>query len=164
MKNLNIIISIAIVVAIGAAVTAYGIVNPDNNIFSSLGYTPEDSGSSGSIDGSEGLTDNGIGTNNSNNEANTGSNQNTGSNNGAGGNGSGSNVGSGGSTSGYGGGMSANEVKRIVNNAQKGTGFHAGTPKWDSKLNLWVVPILDKNGTKHDTVSVNPKTKKTGRD
>ena len=172
MKSLNVVISIVIVVAIVAAVSAYGIVNPDNNIFS-LGYTPE-SGSSGSTDGSAGSAD-GVGTNNSNKGANNGSNRNTGagvtgngsgsnSGSGSGSNGGlGSNNGSGGSGSAPGGGMSANKVKSIVNGLEKEFGYHAGNPRWDSGAKLWVVPVLDKEGNKVDSMSVDPKNGQTGR-
>ena len=167
MKNLNIIISIVIVLAIGATVAAYGIVNPDTNIFSNLGYTPE-SGSSGSTDGGAGSTD-GVGTNNSNNNANNGSNGKESSGTGVKGDKSGSNSGSksnggsSGSKSDYGGGMSASRAKSIVNAVEKEFGYHAGSPRWDSGAKLWIVPVLDKEGNKVDSMSVDPKTGKTGR-
>ncbi|KZX10824.1 hypothetical protein [Methanobrevibacter filiformis] len=159
MKNLNIIISIIIVLAIAAAVTAYGITNPDNNIFSSLdGYSPDSS--SDSLD--TGSADNGVGTNDTQ-SSNDGSGSEgvttTGSGNGASGSGSSGN----GTSASTHDGMSISEAKNIVNGKEKEHGFHAGTPSWDKASHLWFVPVLDENGTKVDTMSVDPKTKKTGR-
>ncbi|MCL2156964.1 MAG: endoglucanase [Methanobrevibacter sp.] len=132
MKNSNIIISIIVVLCIGAGVTAYGLINPENNIFTNLpGFNPEDSTTGGD-------------------DQETGNGESGGSGSGSGGSGT---------NSGSGSGISASNAKNIANNHIAAEGCYAGTPKTLDNGN-WLVPVIDANGNIVDGIEIDSKNGK----
>jgi len=116
MKNANILISVIIVLCIAAGVTAYGLANPEENVFMNLsGFTPE-----------EDLTT----------DRDT---QNTG------GEGRGSGSSGTGSNRGGVSGISSSQANNIANDHIAEEGHYAGTPSTLDNGN-WYVPVLDPNG------------------
>ena len=150
MNNSNIIVSIIIVLAIAAGVTAYGLTNDSNTVFNDLsGFTP---GSTG---------DTGIG-NLTNSSGNSGSASSGGSGAGSGsgtGSGSGSGTGSGsGSESSSSGGssgptISASQAKSIAASQIEEPGWHIGTVTYNSG-GYYVCTVVDGSGTNHGTILV----------
>jgi len=134
MKNSNIIISVVIVLCIAAGVTAYGLINPENNIFTNLpGFNPNDPSTGGDGPGP--------------------------GNGGSGGSGPG-NGGSGGSGPGNGGsGITAFEAKNIANKHIGADDCSAGTPRILDNGN-WIVPVIDKHGNVVDGIEIDSKNGK----
>ena len=145
MEKSNIIISIIIVLCIAAAVTAYGLTNNDDAIFSDLANM-----------GSSDSGDTGI--------SNSGGSGSGGSSSGGSGSG-GSGGSSGGGGSGGGGGSSGSitqaAAKQIAQKHISQAGCTAGTPYL--RGNEWKVPVYDSNGNQVDTISVNRYTGAVGR-
>ncbi|WP_409200351.1 endoglucanase [Methanobrevibacter sp. DSM 116169] len=170
MEKSNIIISVIIVLCIAAGVTAYGLTNPDNEIFSSL---PELDGEGGS--GSEGA---GNSTNVSNSNGGSVAASGNGKGSGVGtGTGDGSNRGSG-----SGSGSSSNkpvitnpttpdddpkippsEAESIAKNAVKEPGCTIGSAAYSKEINMYFVPVYDSSGDLVDTIGVDGTTGKTSR-
>ena len=150
MNNSNIIVSIIIVLAIAAGVTAYGLTNDSNTVFNDLsGFTP---GSTG---------DTGIG-NLTNSSGNSGSASSGGSGAGSGlgtgsgsGSGTGSGSGSGSSSSGGSSGptISASQAKSIAASQIEEPGWHIGTVTYNSG-GYYVCTVVDGSGTNHGTILV----------
>lgn len=136
MKNSNIIISIIIVLGIAGAVTAYGLTNHDDNIFTNLaGFTPtEDS-----------ATDDGVQATGNGKSGDTGSS------------GSGSYIGGSDSTGGSASGISSSEAKNIAIKHIAEEGCYAGSPKTLDNGN-WYVPVLDKEGNIVNGFEIDSKT------
>lgn len=159
MEKANIIISIIIVLCIAAGVAAYGLSNPDNNLFSDLASISDD-GTSGSGSG--------IG-NNTTNPSNThgagvGSGSGSGSGSGvSGGSGSGSGSGSGGGSSSGGSTIkiSQSQAKAIAQSHILQEGWYAGTPVY--RTGFWYVPVYDTDGNTVDSIAVNARTGATNR-
>ena len=142
MNNSNIIVSIIIVLAIAAGVTAYGLTNDSNTVFNDLsGFTP---GSTG---------DTGIG-NLTNSSGNSGSASSGGSGAGSG-SGTGSGSGSGSSSSGGSSGptISASQAKSIAASQIEEPGWHIGTVTYNSG-GYYVCTVVDGSGTNHGTILV----------
>ncbi|MDR3063358.1 MAG: hypothetical protein LBU40_04365 [Methanobrevibacter sp.] len=151
MKNVNIIISVIIVLCIAAGVTAYGVMSPNGNInLSNLQMNPDSEDS-----GDAPTTDTGSGNSSTETSGNGGSNGNSGSS---------GNGGNGGSGSGIvtHDGMTNNKAKEIAQAHIGVEGASAGTPYWNSEFKEWIVPVI-KNGKQIDAISVDPKTGQTGR-
>ena len=128
MKNSNIILSVIIVLCIAAGVTAYGLANPEDSIFTNLsGFTP----------GEDSIDD--------------GNTQNTGDG------GSGANGGSGsGSNSGGGSGVSTQEAKNIANTHILEEGCYAGNPILAD--GTWYIPVIDQGGNAVGEICVDAAT------
>ncbi|KZX15988.1 hypothetical protein [Methanobrevibacter curvatus] len=147
MKNVNIIISVIIVLSIAAGVTAYGVMSPSgDNIFSNLQMNPDSDDS-----GDTPATDTGSGNSSTETNGNGGSSRNSGSS------------GNGGSGSGIvtHDGMTNNKAKEIAQAHIEVEGASAGTPYWNSEYKEWIVPVI-KNGKQIAAISVDPKTGQTG--
>ena len=146
MEKSNIIISIIIVLCIAAAVTAYGLTNNDDAIFSDLANMgSSDSGDDG-IGDSSGGSSNGASS--------------------SGGSGSGSSRGGSGGGSGSGGGGDSKGItqagaKEIAQKHISQAGCTAGVPYL--RGNEWKVPVYDSHGNQVDTISVNRYTGAVGR-
>jgi hypothetical protein len=155
MKNINIIISVIIVLCIAAGVTAYGLMSPEDNIFSNLaGYTPDNSENP---NGDEGVNDNGDeGLNQSTTDANSNNAKSSGSSNNNANNNNPS-----GSESHY--GMTRDQAKSIATKAIGEPETYAGTPYWDESIKMWVVKIYDNKGEVVDGIGVDPETGFTNR-
>lgn len=150
MKSLNIvIISVVIVVSIGAIALAYQVNTGNTDFLGTItGQGSDDTGETGT-----GTT----GTGASGGEAGTGT-TGTGS-----GTGSGSGTGTGGSGSGTGTGgtsvkVSSSEAKSIASKYIEEEGCYAGTPKL--KDGIYYIPVIDKNGNQVDSLSVDATTGK----
>jgi hypothetical protein len=106
-----------IVLCIAVGVTAYGLANPTDNVFTSLpGFTPED-------------------------DSNNGDSLDTGDDgSGAGGSGAGGSS----PNSSDGSGISSFEAKNIANNHIDQKGYYAGNPTLNN--GNWYIPILDPEG------------------
>jgi hypothetical protein len=171
----NIIISIIIVLCIAAAVTAYGITNSDNPIFSNLSSmgandagnglgnnttlsnhsssvaTTTGSSSSGDGSGSSDYSDSGSSdSSSSSSSSDSGSSSNSDDN-------GGSNDDNGGSNT----QMSYSDAKAIAADAILEDGCYAGDGYYSD--GLWFFTIYDKDGNAVDTISVDDKTGATGR-
>lgn len=154
MDKANIIISIIIVLCIAAAVTAYGITNSENPIFSGLS----------SMSANDNDAENGIGNNTVTESGNTIS-----TTSGSGSGSSSSSSSGSGSNSGSGGGshseskthISYSEAKSIVNNAIEVDGCYAG--KGSYSKGYWYFTVYDANGNDVDYISVNDNNGHTGR-
>jgi len=142
MKNSNIIISVIIVLCIAGGVTAYSITNPEGNIFSLPDYTPPDNGDDSGIEtdgeGLDGIT--------ADENGSTGGSGSGGSGSGSGGSGSGGSA--------VHIGMTASQAKQKITAAIGVEGAYAGTPRWNSSIQMWVAKIYDKNGTVIDSIGV----------
>ena len=138
MEKSNIIISIIIVLCIAAAVTAYGLTNNDDAIFSDLANM-----------GSSDSGDDGIGD--------SGGSSSGGSSSG----GSGGGSGGGGSGGGGSGSITQAAAKQIAQKHISQAGCTAGTPYL--RGNEWKVPVYDSHGNQVDTISVNRYTGAVGR-
>ena len=136
MKNSNIIISVIIVLCIAAAVTAYGIANKENNIFTNLtGFTPTEDPTTN--DNLQGIGNGGSGDGGSGKEGLAG--------------GSDSNEGSGSEIS----------YLRALEIAKEGIKVHGCSPGDPKKLTNgnWYVPVLnDSNGEVVDGFEIDYKT------
>ncbi|MDR0913157.1 MAG: endoglucanase [Methanobrevibacter sp.] len=155
MKNVNIIISVIIVLCIATGVTAYGLLSPDDNAITNTlqGMNiASDSGGSGS----------GSGSGSNNGSVQTGTNGGSGSSGGSG-SGSGSSGGSGSGSDVVHDGMAKSEAKSIANEHISEKGATAGDPYWDSANAQWIVPVLDANGNTISAISVDPQTGRTGQ-
>lgn len=174
MEKSNIIISIIIVLCIAAGVTAYGLTNNDNAIFSDLSGMGSDGGEGSGIgnntnnltiddtDGGSGSSGSGVSNGGSGSSGSgSGSGSGTGSGSGSGHSSSGSS--SGGSSSG--GGSSGGSTKQVIGTQKaksiaasciKEAGCYAGTPKLSGSS--YYVPILASNGTQVGGVEINAYT------
>ena len=169
MDKANIIISIIVVLCIAAAVTAYGITNSDNPIFSDL-----------SSMGANDNTGNGLGNNTTLNNTGSsvattdGSSSSTGSESGSsdsyssGSSSSGSSSGSSSSSSsGSDSGSSSNTqmsystAKSIANDAVLEDGCYAGSGYYSN--GYWIFTIYDADGNAVDSIGVNDATGGTER-
>ncbi len=150
MNNSNIIISIIIVLAIAAGVTAYGLTNDSNTVFNDLsGFTPGSTGDTGigNLTNSSG---------NSGSASSGGSGAGSGSGTGSGsGSGTGSGSGSGSSSSGGSSGptISASQAKSIAASQIEEPGWHIGTVTYNSG-GYYVCTVVDGSGTNHGTILV----------
>lgn len=145
MEKSNIIISIIIVLCIAAAVTAYGLTNNDDAIFSDLANM-----------GSSDLGDNGIGDSSGSSSNGASSSGGSGSGSGRGGSGGGGSGGGGDS-----GSITQSVAKQIAQKHISQAGCTAGTPYL--RGNEWKVPVYDSHGNQVDTISVNRYTGAVGR-
>lgn len=173
MDKANIIISIIVVLCIAAAVTAYGITNSDNPIFSDL-----------SSMGANDNTGNGLGNNTTLNNTGSsvattdGSSSSTGSESGSsdsyssGSSSSGSSSGSSSSSSsgsssssdsdsGSNTQMSYSTAKSIANDAVLEDGCYAGSGYYSN--GYWIFTIYDADGNAVDSIGVNDATGGTER-
>ena len=158
MDKANVIISIIIVLCIAAAVTAYGITNTDNPIFSSLSGMGADDG-------------NGIGNNTTlsvNNSSTTTAGSGSQVSNGgssSGGSSSSSGSSSGGSSSSSGRSSSPQlsyaSAKAIASDAVEEPGCYAGSGYYSG--GAWHFTIYDANGNAVDSITVDDSTGNTGR-
>lgn len=150
MNNSNIIVSIIIVLAIAAGVTAYGLTNDSNTVFNDLsGFTPGSTGDTGigNLTNSSG---------NSGSASSGGSGAGSGSGTGSGsGSGTGSGSGSGSSSSGGSSGptISASQAKSIAASQIEEPGWHIGTVTYNSG-GYYVCTVVDGSGTNHGTILV----------
>jgi hypothetical protein len=129
MKNANIIISVLIVLCIASGVTAYGILNPEENLFTNLvSFTPSDNPSN-----EENGEDTGDGSGKS--RSNSGTQSNGGSS-----------------------GISSVEAKNIASDCIKEQGCYAGNPKILDYSGNWYVPVLDNDGNTVDGIEIDFKT------
>ena len=154
MNNSNIIVSIIIVLAIAAGVTAYGLTNDSNTVFNDLsGFTPGSTGDTGignvtnSSGNSGGASSGGSGASSG---AGTGSGSGSGTGSGSG-SGSGSGAGSSGSSSGP--TISASQAKSIAASQIEEPGWHIGTVTYNSG-GYYVCTVVDGSGTNHGTILV----------
>lgn len=141
MKNSNIIISVVIVLCIAGAVTAYGLANPEDNIFTNLaGFTPEEDSAT-----DDGVEDTGEGGAGDNGPIKGGSSE----------------VGSG-SISGSTSGLSSSEALQIATDGIEVPGCYPGNPEKLENGN-WYVPVLNSNGEIVDGFEIDYKTGHRGR-
>ena len=150
MNNSNIIISIIIVLAIAAGVTAYGLTNDSNTVFNDLsGFTPGSTGDTGI-----GNLTNSSGNSGSASSGGSGAGSGTGTGSGSG-SGTGSGSGSGSSSSGGSSGptISASQAKSIAASQIEEPGWHIGTVTYNSG-GYYVCTVVDGSGTNHGTILV----------
>ena len=150
MNNSNIIVSIIIVLAIAAGVTAYGLTNDSNTVFNDLsGFTPGSTGDTGI-----GNLTNSSGNSGSASSGGSGAGSGSGTGSGAG-SGTGSGSGSGASSSGGSSGptISASQAKSIAASQIEEPGWHIGTVTYNSG-GYYVCTVVDGSGTNHGTILV----------
>ena len=158
MNNSNIIVSIIIVLAIAAGVTAYGLTNDSNTVFNDLsGFTPGSTGDTG-IGNLTNSSGNSGSASSGGSGAGSGSGTGSGSGSGAGsgsGSGTGSGSGSGSSSSGGSSGptISASQAKSIAASQIEEPGWHIGTVTYNSG-GYYVCTVVDGSGTNHGTILV----------
>ena len=168
MDKANIIISIIIVLCIAAAVTAYGLTNSNNPIFSDL------SSMGSNDDTGDGLGNNTTITNESivsTEPSNSGSSSSGGTGSGSSSSSSGSSSGNGGSSSSGSGSsskhstthttLSYSDAKSIANGAVGEPGCYAGSGYYSG--GYWYFKIYDANGNVVDGIAVNDATGHTDR-
>ena len=150
MNNSNIIISIIIVLAIAAGVTAYGLTNDSNTVFNDLsGFTPGSTGDTGI-----GNLTNSSGNSGSASSGGSGAGSGTGTGSGSGsGTGSGSGSGSSSSGSSSGPNISPSQAKTKAASQIEETGRHIGTVTYNSG-GYYVCTVVDGSGTNHGTILV----------
>ncbi len=150
MNNSNIIISIIIVLAIAAGVTAYGLTNDSNTVFNDLsGFTPGSTGDTGI-----GNLTNSSGNSGSASSGGSGAGSGTGTGSGSGsGTGSGSGSGSSSSGSSSGPNISPSQAKSIAASQIEEPGWHIGTVTYNSG-GYYVCTVVDGSGTNHGTILV----------
>lgn len=176
MDKANIIISIIVVLCIAAAVTAYGITNSDNPIFSDLSSMGandntgnglgnnttlnNNSGSSvATTDGSSSSADSGSGSSDSYSSGSSSSGSSSGSSSSSS-SGSSSSSDSG-SDSGSSTQMSYSTAKSIANDAVLEDGCYAGSGYYSN--GYWIFTIYDADGNAVDSIGVNDATGGTDR-
>jgi len=176
MDKANIIISIIVVLCIAAAVTAYGITNSDNPIFSDLSSMGandntgnglgnnttlnNNSGSSvATTDGSSSSADSGSGSSDSYSSGSSSSGSSSGSSSSSS-SGSSSSSDSG-SDSGSSTHMSYSTAKSIANDAVLEDGCYAGSGYYSN--GYWIFTIYDADGNAVDSIGVNDATGGTDR-
>lgn len=176
MDKANIIISIIVVLCIAAAVTAYGITNSDNPIFSDLSSMGandntgnglgnnttlnNNSGSSvATTDGSSSSADSGSGSSDSYSSGSSSSGSSSGSSSSSS-SGSSSSSDSG-SDSGSSTQMSYSTAKSIANDAVLEDGCYAGSGYYSN--GYWIFTIYDADGNAVDSIGVNDATGGTER-
>ena len=173
MDNSNIIISIIIVLCIAAGVTAYGISEGDNAVFSDLsGFSPDSSSSSSDNNGIQNVstdtqTD---GTGSSVSTGSTGTSSGTGGGSSSGGSGSGTGTGtSSGTSSGTGGGSTDNgngttptpskispaEAKAIAEQYVEEPGAYVGDDVKEDKANfMYICYVYNAEGSLVDAIGI----------
>ena len=181
MDKANIIISIIVVLCIAAAVTAYGITNSDNPIFSDLSSMGandntgnglgnnttlnNNSGSSvATTDGSSSSADSGSGSSDSysSGSSSSGSSSSGSSSGSSSSSSSGSSSSSdSGSDSGSSTHMSYSTAKSIANDAVLEDGCYAGSGYYSN--GYWIFTIYDADGNAVDSIGVNDATGGTER-
>ena len=168
MDKANIIISIIIVLCIAAAVTAYGITNSENPIFSDL------SSMGANDDAGDGLGNNTSVSNNGSSVATTSPSSSVSSDTGSGSGASSGSSSSGSSSSGSSSSgssssesgsksttLSYSDAKSIASGAIEEEGCYAGSGYYSG--GYWYFTIYDADGNNVDTISVNDATGATGR-
>ena len=175
MDKANIIISIIVVLCIAAAVTAYGITNSDNPIFSDLSSMGandntgnglgnnttlnNNSGSSvATTDGSSSSADSGSGSSDSYSSGSSSSGSSGSSSSSSSGSSSSSDSGS---DSGSSTQMSYSTAKSIANDAVLEDGCYAGSGYYSN--GYWIFTIYDADGNAVDSIGVNDATGGTER-
>lgn len=159
MDKANVIISIIIVLCIAAAVTAYGLTNTENPIFSglsSMNANPDDGNGIGNAT-SNGLNTSSVATttggSSSSSSGSSGSSSSSGSGSGSSSSGSSSGSSSTGSSSSSGSDsgsqVSSSAIKSDAWNHIGEEGCYPGTPYYSGSY--WYVTIYDDNGTAVDS-------------
>ena len=166
MDKANLIISIIIVLCIAAAVTAYGITNSDNPIFSDLSSmnSNDDTGdglgnnttleNGSDIDASPSNVASSSGGSGQSSSSSSSSGSSSGSSSSSGGSGSSSKSSS--STT-----LSYSEAKSIASAAIGEPGCYAGNGYYSG--GFWYFTVYDADGNNVDVISVNDATGATGR-
>ena len=176
MDKANIIISVIIVLCIAAAVTAYGITNSDNPIFSSLSSMDanDDTGSgignnttlgngSSSVAttaGSSSSANSGSGSSGSSSGSSSSGSSSSSSSSGTSSN-SGSSSSNSGSSSKSSTSLSYSEAKSIASGAIGEEGAYAGSGYYSD--GYWIFTIYDADGNAIDSIGVNDATGMTER-